>query len=254
MQLQIKKGSCSSGFVGLFYLCLLLLVGVSVPNSFAENVSSAAAFETELDVKGRVADLNERKVAIDSLKVKLAAAKTTEERTAAIEEFQSKSQAVLSRRNLPTTEQKTAEVKIAELKAQAQGNPELLARLSALDARLKGFAALKSKLAEAQMATGEQKERLLDDVRSEQAKLSQVRQAEVSARVQEAKIGEDVKALPPEMAALKAKSEARKREVEQLKESLSTASPEERAKLLDDWRKKRQAETAELRSQMDRVQ
>lgn len=227
-----------------------------MPNSFAEDVPSGAISETELDVQGRVVAQDERKAAIDSLKARLATAKTPEERSAAIDEFRSKNQAVLSRRSLLATEQKTPEAKIAELKAQAQGNPELLSRLSAMEVRLKGVEVIKAKLAEAQAATGEQKLRLLDEVRREQTKLSQVRQAEMNARLQEARSSsaEDAKALPPEMAALKAKSEARKREIEQLKESLGKASPEERAKLLDDWRKKRQAETAELRSQLDRVQ
>ena len=201
-------------------------------------------------------ELKERREFITSFKQKLDSAKTSEEKRVLIDEFRQKQQVYLKQRTPTSREEKTVDQRVAEMKAQAQGNPEMLARVTIIEERLKSVELIKEKLRQANVATGEEKQQLLDEVRREQTKMSQARQAEMEARLQEAKAREvqDARELPPEMAAVKAKSEARKREVEQLKEALGKASPEERAKLLDEWRKKRQEEMAAMRAQMERIQ
>ena len=239
----------------LFALATLLVGGL--PEGYAVDLTKDDdGGEPSRSIEERALVAKERSTALADLKRKLVEVKTPEERRASIEEFRSKNEIFLKQQRPAAIEQKSPEIRFAELKEQSKGNPEMLARVEAMEVRLKSVEAIKSKLTDAQVATGEQKQKLLEDVRREQSKLTQVQQQEMQARLEEAKARsvESTKDLPPEMAAIKAKSDARRQELDQLREALTKASPQERVKLLDAWREKRMQERAELPVRTQSVQ
>ena len=236
---RLRKALLSLGAI-----CASFLISDAYAGDLRENESDKLSqSQTE-----HISAANDRKAAVEAFKKKLEEAKTPAERRIAIEEFRSKSAANFEARSSTMAEQKRAEINFAKLKSNAQGNPEMLARVEVMEVRLRSVKAIKSKLAEAQVATGEEKQRLLEDVRREQSKLAQVQQQAMQSRLEEAKAQsvESTKDLPLEMAAMKAKSDARRQELDQLREALTKASPQERVKLLDAWREKRMQERAEL--------
>ena len=236
----------------LFPLAVFLSTAL-LPDGYADESTKSGGSPVESKSAERQSvGAKARMDALTDLKRKLSEAKTPEEKRALIEDFRAKNEVLVKQRESSLAKQQSPEIRLAELKAKAAGNPEMLARLDVVEARLKSVDLIKSKIAEAQAATGEKRQQLLNDVRRE-IKLSQARPAEMSVRLPEAKLRnvESTKDLPPEMAALKAKSEARKAEMDQFREALTKASPKERSKLLDDWRAKRQAEMESTRTKVE---
>ena len=233
---QLRRAAV--GFASLLAACL-------IPDTYGQDSSQEGKKSPQSQVD-RASEFAGRKTAIYDFRKKLALAQTPEEKRTVVEEFRTKNEAFSRAQRIAPVDEKSSSLRMAELKVKAQGNPEMLARLDAMESRLASVETIKAKLAEAQTATGEQKVRLQEDIRREQTKLIQLQQQAAPSRLGEAsaRSAESTKELPPEMAAMKAKSEARRQELDQLREALTKASPQERQKLLDAWREKRMQETS----------
>lgn len=231
---------------GRLFPFAVLMASALLPDGYADESTTNESPTEARSMESRSAGVKARIDALTDLKRKLSEAKTSEEKRALIEDFRAQNEVLWNQQESSLAKQQSPEVRLAELKAKAQGNPEMLARLDAMESRLASVETIKTKLAEAQTASGEQKVRLLEDIRREQTKLVQVEQQATQSRRAEANVRtvESTQTLPPEMAAMKAKSEARRQEVDQLREALTKASPQERQKLLDAWREKRMQETS----------
>ena len=112
---------------------------------------------------------------------------------------------------------------------------------------------MQAKLQQLNQAQGEEKEKLLAELKKDREKMAAARAEEMRAISAPPGAGPAMGApgmppgsqpMPPQMAALQAKSEERRKQMDQLKETLAKASPQDRAKILEDWRKKQAQEVA----------
>jgi hypothetical protein len=249
MSLPIHSSSVPYKVKGPLLALFVILVGAIIPDSPATDLSTdddVSEPSPHVASGGPAAPFKERKAAFEELKTNLEAAKTPEAKRAVLNDFRTKQEIFLKQARPLATEQKSPEVRFAELKARANGNPEMLARVNAMEARLKSVETIKAKLNDARNATGEEKAKIIQDIRRTQTQLVQGQPAEMESRLQTARArsASSAKDLPPQMAAMKAKGEARQQELDQLRESLAQASPQERLKLLDAWRAKWRQERA----------
>lgn len=188
-------------------------------------------------------DPQKRKAKIESFKAELESATTAEEKRAVIDRFRAVRSTELEQlRAAESRDQKSSLERLSEIKAQVGNDPEAIARLEKLEARLKSVEVIRAKVAQLENASEEEKIQLQAEIREENRKRMEGLQAEMAERKQLAHQREAATELSPEMTAMRAKSEARKQELDELKEKLGKASAEERRKLLDDWRAQRQAE------------
>lgn len=166
--------------------------------------------------------LTARKVEIQKLKQKLAAADSPEAKRAALDQYRAKTERALAEKRAlqPQAPAKTSQELVAELKARAGDGP-----------------AMQKRVAE-----------LVEEFRSEQRRLAQERQQEMAARPASESIPQE---LPPAMQAIRAKAEERKQEIETLKAALEQTQPQERVELIDAFRAKQKAAAAERMRELE---